>query len=72
MPTATVIPVLIVPDVRAAVAWLTEAFGFEERLRIEAEMTISMFLRKDSHTIGAGGFKKGLRDGEIEWPNHGL
>jgi enoyl-CoA hydratase/carnithine racemase len=44
----------------------------EERLRIEAEMTISMFLRKDSHTIGAGGFKKGLRDGEIEWPNHGL
>jgi hypothetical protein len=35
-------------------------------------MTISMFLRRDSHTIGAGGFKKGLRDGEIEWPNHGL
>jgi enoyl-CoA hydratase len=44
----------------------------EERLRIEAEMTISMFLRKDSHTIGAGGFKKGLKEGEIEWPNHGL
>ena len=31
----------------------------EERLRIEAEHTISMFLRKDSHTIGAGSFKKG-------------
>jgi enoyl-CoA hydratase len=44
----------------------------EERLRIEAEMTISMFLRKDSHAIGAGGFKKGLREGEIEWPHHGL
>jgi enoyl-CoA hydratase/carnithine racemase len=44
----------------------------EERLRIEAEMTISMFLRKDSHVIGAGGFKKGLREGEIEWPHHGL
>ena len=25
---------LIYPDVRAAVAWLTEAFGFAERLRI--------------------------------------
>src|SRR4249919_3023914 len=37
----------------------------EERLRIEAEMTISMFLRKDSHVIGAGGFKAGKREGEI-------
>jgi enoyl-CoA hydratase len=44
----------------------------EERLRIEAEMTISMFLRRDSHVIGAGGFKKGLREGQIEWPHHGL
>ena len=42
----------------------------EERLRIEAEMVISMFMRRDSHTIGAGGFKRG--EGEIEWPNHGL
>ena len=31
----------------------------EERLRIEAEMTISMFMRRDSHTIGAGAFKAG-------------
>ena len=30
----TVIPVLIYPDVREAVAWLTAAFGFVERLRI--------------------------------------
>src|SRR3954451_19739258 len=30
----------------------------EERLRIEAEMTISMFHRRDSHTIGAGAFKE--------------
>jgi uncharacterized glyoxalase superfamily protein PhnB len=29
-----VVPVLIYPDVRAAVAWLTEAFGFVERVRI--------------------------------------
>jgi len=29
-----VIPVLIYPDVRAAVAWLCDAFGFVERLKI--------------------------------------
>jgi uncharacterized glyoxalase superfamily protein PhnB len=29
-----VTPVLIYPDVRAAVAWLEAAFGFEERVRI--------------------------------------
>ena len=34
IPSATVIPVLIYPDVREAVAWLTEAFGFVERIRI--------------------------------------
>jgi uncharacterized glyoxalase superfamily protein PhnB len=34
IPSATVIPVLVYPDVREAVAWLTEAFGFAERVRI--------------------------------------
>jgi uncharacterized glyoxalase superfamily protein PhnB len=34
IPAATVIPVLIYPDVRAAVEWLGEAFGFSERVRI--------------------------------------
>ncbi|MDQ6848389.1 MAG: glyoxalase, partial [Actinomycetota bacterium] len=34
VPDATVIPVLVYPDVREAVGWLTEAFGFKERLRI--------------------------------------
>lgn len=33
-PAPTVVPVLVYPDVRAAVAWLTEAFGFRERVRI--------------------------------------
>ena len=42
----------------------------EERLRIEAEMIISMFMRRDSHTLGAAAFKRGER--EVEWPNHGL
>ena len=34
IPSAVVIPVLIYPDVREAVSWLTAAFGFEERLQI--------------------------------------
>jgi uncharacterized glyoxalase superfamily protein PhnB len=33
-PPATVTPVLVYPDVRAAVAWLQAALGFEERVRI--------------------------------------
>jgi len=33
-PPAPVTPVLVYPDVRAAVAWLHEAFGFTERVRI--------------------------------------
>jgi enoyl-CoA hydratase/carnithine racemase len=42
----------------------------EQRLQIEAEMTLSMFMRRDSHTIGAGAFKAG--DLKPEWPHHGL
>lgn len=34
IPAATVIPVLVYPDVREAVAWLSAAFGFVERVRI--------------------------------------
>ena len=34
IPEAIVTPVLIYPDVREAVAWLTGAFGFVERVRI--------------------------------------
>jgi uncharacterized glyoxalase superfamily protein PhnB len=34
MPSAVVIPVLIYPDVREAVAWLSSAYGFVERLQI--------------------------------------
>jgi uncharacterized glyoxalase superfamily protein PhnB len=34
VPDAMVIPVLVYPEVRAAVAWLSDAFGFVERLRI--------------------------------------
>jgi uncharacterized glyoxalase superfamily protein PhnB len=34
IPAPVVIPVLVYPDVREAVAWLCAAFGFVERLRI--------------------------------------
>lgn len=42
----------------------------EERLRIEAEMILSMFMRRDKHTIGAAAFKAG--DLDPPWPHHGL
>jgi uncharacterized glyoxalase superfamily protein PhnB len=34
IPAATVIPVLVYPDVREAVRWLEAAFGFVERVQI--------------------------------------
>jgi uncharacterized glyoxalase superfamily protein PhnB len=34
IPPAGIIPVLVYPDVREAVAWLSAAFGFAERVRI--------------------------------------
>lgn len=41
----------------------------EEQLRNEAEAVLSMWLRKDSHTIGARSFKERRKP---EWPNRGL
>ncbi len=41
----------------------------EERLRIEFEMALSMFMRRDKHTVGASAFKRGETP---EWPHHGL
>jgi enoyl-CoA hydratase len=42
---------------------------YEEQLRGEAEMALSMFMRRDGHAIGARAFKEGRTP---EWPNHGL
>jgi enoyl-CoA hydratase/carnithine racemase len=42
----------------------------EERLRIEAEQTLSMFMRRDPHTLGAASFKAGNLT--PHWPHHGL
>ncbi len=41
----------------------------EERMRIETELILSMFHRRDSHTIGAAAFKERTRP---VWPHHGL
>ena len=43
--------------------------GLSEQLRNEAEMCLTMFLRRDSHAIGASAFKEGRTP---EWPNQGL
>jgi enoyl-CoA hydratase len=42
---------------------------YEEQLRTELEMTLSMFMRRDSHALGARAFKEGRAP---EWPHHGL
>lgn len=41
----------------------------ETRLRIEAEMVLSMFMRKDKHSYGAGSF---IGKKKPDWKNHGL
>jgi uncharacterized glyoxalase superfamily protein PhnB len=48
IPAAVVIPVLVYPDVRAAVAWLEAAFGFAERLQIGAD-------HRSQLSVGDGG-----------------
>lgn len=53
IPTATVIPVLVYPDVRAAVEWLTEAFGFAERVRIGEDHRSQMRVGDDGAVIVA-------------------
>src|SRR6187397_1457221 len=53
LPTATVIPVLVYPDVRAAVAWLTEAFGFVERVRVGEDHRSQMQIGDDGAVIVA-------------------
>jgi uncharacterized glyoxalase superfamily protein PhnB len=53
IPAATVIPVLVYPDVRAAVAWLTAAFGFVERVRIGEEHRSQMQVGRDGAVIVA-------------------
>ena len=42
---------------------------YEEQLRTETEMSLSMFMRRDSHAIGA----RALKENKVpEWPHRGL
>jgi uncharacterized glyoxalase superfamily protein PhnB len=52
IPSATVIPVLIYPDVRAAVDWLSEAFGFKERVKIGEDHRSQMAIGDGAVIIG--------------------
>lgn len=53
VPPATVVPVLVYPDVRAAVAWLTTTFGFVERTRIGESHRAQMSIGADGAMIVA-------------------
>jgi uncharacterized glyoxalase superfamily protein PhnB len=52
IPNATVIPVLIYPDVRAAVDWLGSAFGFVERVQIGEDHRSQMSFGDGAVIIG--------------------
>jgi uncharacterized glyoxalase superfamily protein PhnB len=53
-PPATVTPVLVYPDVRAAVDWLHGAFGFEERVRIGDYHRAQLRVGADGAIVVAG------------------
>jgi uncharacterized glyoxalase superfamily protein PhnB len=52
-PPATVTPVLVYPDVRAAVAFLESAFGFSERVRIGEDHRAQMQVGGDGAIVVA-------------------
>ena len=53
VPPPTVVPVLVYPDVRAAVAFLTAAFGFVERTRIGESHRAQLAVGDDGAVIVA-------------------
>lgn len=53
IPPVTVIPVLFYPDVRAAVAWLGDAFGFVEHTRIGESHRAQLGVGEDGAVIVA-------------------
>jgi uncharacterized glyoxalase superfamily protein PhnB len=66
IPAATVIPVLIYPDVRAAVAWLTAAFGFAERVRIGEDHRSQLAVGDGAVIVGdVRGERRPPRTGEV-------
>jgi uncharacterized glyoxalase superfamily protein PhnB len=67
IPSATVIPVLIYPDVREAVAWLETAFGFAERVRIGEDHRSQLSVGDDGAVIvgDVRNERKPQRPGEV-------
>jgi uncharacterized glyoxalase superfamily protein PhnB len=66
IPTSTVIPVLIYPDVRAAVSWLTAAFGFTERLQIGENHRSQLSVGDGAVIVGdVRGDRRPPRPGEV-------
>ena len=66
IPSATVIPVLIYPDVRTAVTWLEEAFGFAERLRIGEDHRSQLSVGEGAVIVGdVRGDRRPPREGEV-------
>lgn len=53
VPPPTVVPILSYPDVRAAVAWLSTAFGFVERTRIGESHRAQLSIGADGAMIVA-------------------
>ena len=65
IPPVTVIPVLVYPDVRAAVDWLGAAFGFAERVRIGEDHRSQLSVGDGAVIIGdARGDRRSPRPGE--------
>jgi uncharacterized glyoxalase superfamily protein PhnB len=66
IPRATVIPVLIYPDVREAVAWLSAAFGFVERVQIGENHRSQLSFGDGAVIVGdVHGERRPPRPGEI-------
>src|ERR1700691_6038771 len=51
IPPVSVVPMLVYPDVRAAVDWLTAVFGFVERTRIGESHRSQMSIGSDGAVI---------------------
>ena len=66
IPQSTVIPVLIYPDVREAVAWLGAAFGFVERVRIGEDHRSQLSFGDGAVIVGdVRGERRPPRPGEV-------
>jgi uncharacterized glyoxalase superfamily protein PhnB len=66
IPASTVIPVLIYPDVRSAVDWLSAAFGFVERVQIGDDHRSQLSVGEGAVIVGdVGEERRPPRSGEV-------